>query len=232
MATTWEITPGDYFERLHLDIKEFEKRLHLPDVSEIKKIVPLRRITKIHSLIPITAEMLGYLVRRIKTLDGDLPYKNAHIKMAKMDPHILKIGQKFVYRENYQQLMEEVPGIFKEFMGTSEGLADIGAYFVFGVNGNTDTLCLACYLPPIVEQHSWGLPVMDGIHRNFLSKQSGAIPTTILVKNVELPFPCAAQNWSKVEVIPLADKPVQVEDRYFELNKGLFRNLKYLGIDG
>lgn len=232
MATTWEIPTEDYFERIHLDIAEFEKQLHLPDLGHVTKIVPLRRISEIHSLIPITSEMLTYLVRRISTLDGGLPYKNASIQMVKVDPRQLKIGQKYVYRENYQKLMEEVPGILRNFMVTSGGLSDLGAYFVFGINGDTDALCLACYLPPIIEQHSWGLPVMDGIHRNYISKQSGGTPNSILVRNVELPFPCDAQNWSKIEIIPLADKPDRIEDRYFGLNKGLFRNLKYLGIDG
>lgn len=33
-------------------------------------------------------------------------------------------------------------------------------------------------------------------------------------------------------LIPLAEKPANINDRYFELKKNLFRDLKYLGIDG
>jgi len=53
-----------------------------------------------------------------------------------------------------------------------------------------------------------------------------------MIRNPELPFPCSPKNWKEIEIISLNDKPKNLEDRYFDLQKGLFRDLKYLGIDG
>ncbi len=73
---------------------------------------------------------------------------------------------------------------------------------------------------------------MDGIHRNYIAKQAGLAINAILVNSVSLPFPCDPRNWSEIQVISLADKPKDINERYFELQKELFRDLKYLGIDG
>ena len=92
---------------------------------------------------------------------------------------------------------------------------------------------MACYIPPIIEVHGSRSLIMDGIHRNYIARQSGlSTINALLVENIEVPFPCSVNNWKEVQVIPLADKPKNLEDRYFDLQKGLFRDLKYLGIDG
>lgn len=227
----WQIDPQDYLKRLNLDIKEFEQRLHLPNIQKINKILPLRDMKIIQSLIPISAEMLSYLIQHVKTLSGQMPFNNINIQMVKIDPRHLKIGQKFIYRENYQKLLEEVPDIFHRFMVSAGGLADLGAYFVFGLNGD-NTYCLACYMPPIIEKHNSDLVIMDGIHRNYISKQAGLALNAILIEGTEIPFPCSPTDWSKIKVIPLAEKPKNMKDRYFNLKQELFRDLKYLGIDG
>ena len=175
--------------------------------------------------------MLLYLLRRIRTLGGQTLFENIRIQMVRVDPRHLKVGQKFVYRENYQKLLEEVPDVFKRFMVTAGGLGDLGAYFTFGFNGD-DCYSMACYLPPLVEKQGSDLVIMDGIHRNYIAKQSGLAINVILVEDVALPFPCEIRCWSDVRVIPLAEKPKLLCERYFDLNKNLFRDLKYLGIDG
>ena len=74
--------------------------------------------------------------------------------------------------------------------------------------------------------------IMDGIHRNYIAKQTGHALNAILVDDIILPFPCAAKDWSEIQVIPLNQKPKDINERYFDLQQGLFRDLKYLGIDG
>lgn len=227
----WQIDPQEYLKRLNLKREEFRERLRLPDIDGISKIIPLRDLKVIQSLIPIESELVVYLLRQIKTLDGRMPFRNIKVQMFRADPRQLKVGQKFVYRENYQKLLEGVPDIFRRFMVTPGGLGDLGAYFVFGLNGDNH-YSMACYLPPVVEKHGGDQIIMDGIHRNYITMQAGLAANSILVEGVDLPFPCGIRDWSEVTVIPLADKPKDLSGRYFELNKGLFRDLKYLGVDG
>ena len=227
----WRIDQDEYLKRLSFSKKDFKDCLKLPTIKNITQILPLRDIKTIESLIPISFEMLCYLIRRIKTLDGRLPFKDVKMKMVKIDPHQLKIGQKFAYRENYQKLLEEVPGIFNRVLVNTGGLGDLGAFFVFGMDQN-NSYSLACYIPPIIEKHGSDLVVMDGIHRNYIAKQTGIALNAIILENVSLPFPCSAKEWSELQVISLTTKPKDINDRYFDLQKGLFRDLKYLGIDG
>lgn len=228
----WEINPESYLERLNLNINEFESQLHLPNIRSVEKIIPLREIKSVGSMIPVSSQLLSYLLRRVKTLDGRFPFAAATFKMVKTDPHDLKIGQKFVYRENYQHILEEVPNMFRDFLITTGGLSELGAYFIFGRDAN-DSRVLACYVPPIIEKHRFGdVIIMDGIHRSYIGKQAGLALYAIMAENVALPFPCSPKEWSEIQVISLADKPKDINERYFDLNKGLFRDLKYLGIDG
>lgn len=227
----WQIETDEYFERLNLKMEDFEKRLGLPKIKDVRKIVSLRDMHIIDSIVPIKNELFLHLLQMIPTLDGRTLFKDAKVRMIKIDPRHLKIGQKFVYREKYQQLMEDVPGIFGNFLTTPGGLSDLGAYFVFGV-GNHGSYCMACYIPPIIEKHGEDLIITDGIHRDYLAMQAGSTPVVLLVENVSLPFPCAVRSWGDIKVISLSEKPDDISDRYFDLNKNLFRDLKYLGIDG
>ena len=227
----WQIEPREFFERLHLKPEEFKDRLNLPNIRSINKILPLRNMTEIHSLVPISWELLTFLLRQIKTLDGQSAFSNINIASRKQDPRALKIGQKFVYRENYTMLLEKVPDVFQKFPITSCGLGDFSAFFVFGLD-DCEAYAMACYLPPIIEKHETELVIMDGIHRNFIGKQTGKTLNALIVENVSVPFPCSMHDWPEIAVISLNDKPKDINDRYFDLQKGLFRDLKYLGIDG
>lgn len=227
----WKIDREEYFSRLDISVQEFKNELRLPAIDALRNIVPLRDLTCVDSLIPISFDFLAHLIRRIKTLDGRSPFTKARITMANIDPRMLKIGQQFVYREIYQSLIEEAAGIFQRFCVASNGLGDVGAYFAFGSNGE-NAYAMACYLPPIVECHAGNLVVMDGIHRNYISRQTGKTQNAVFVDTIAEPFPCGMRGWEDVCVIPLSKKPARTEDRYFELEQGLFRDLKYLGIDG
>ena len=237
----WQISSGEYFHRIGLEPDEFERELHLPDVDCVEKILPLRNIKRVTSIVPMNYKMLVRLLRLLQTADGGCPFTNAEFNIINIDPRQLKVGQRYIYRENYQDLLEEVVDIFADFPGIDGGLGDLGPSFLFGWSeepiSKEEIYSLACYLPPIIEYHVGeslrvDYMIMDGIHRNFIAKQSGKNQNVILVSGVSLPFPCSAHNWSEIKVIPLIEKPKDPHDRYFDLREGLFRNLKYLGIDG
>lgn len=227
----WQIDPEEYLKRLGLGLKDFERELKLPRTNEVTLVIPLREIKVVQSIVPINSQLLSYLIKKVKTLDGQLPFENAAIRQVRVNPHQLKIGQKYVYRENYQNLLENVNDLFRNFLGEWGGLGSLGAYFVFGLD-QSENYSMACYIPPIVEVHNSKPLIMDGIHRNYIARQTGLTINALIVKNVEVPFPCSPKNWEEINVIPLSTKPKELSERYFDLQKHLFRDLKYLGIDG
>lgn len=229
----WQIDSAEYLTRLGLNREDFEKQLKIPRTRELKQIVPLREMKQVQSIVPINSELLSYLIRKIRTLDGQKPFQNSEIRQVVTNTRQLKIGQRYVYRENYEALLEHgISDLFENFFGEWTGLGNLGAYFVFGLD-KENNYSMACYIPPIIEVHSSRSLIMDGIHRNYIARQSGlSTINALLVENVEVSFPCSVKNWKEVQVIPLADKPKKLEDRYFDLQKNLFRDLKYLGIDG
>jgi len=227
----WEISFEEYLERMQINPDDLRQQLRLPKISSIKKVIPLRNITKINFIVPLRKNFLEKIIKKITTLDKKWkPFETSEIKLIKAYPAQLKIGQKFVYRENYQKLLEEMPKIFDEFL-INPGICDLGAFMIFG-NDNQGNICLAYYIPSIIEKHEGELVIMDGIHRNFLVKQMGPTLNAILVDNVKTPFPCSFHSWDEIQVIPLKNKPKNIQERYFDLNSNLFRDLKYLGIDG
>lgn len=225
----WEIPFGEYLKRIQLSSECFKKRLNLPKIELIERVLPLKNLKEIHSIIPITNDFLLNIVRKIKTLDNQSPFECSTISMVKLDSNQLKIGQKFVYRENYQNLLEGLPKIFSEFLINS-GLSDLGAHMIFGTDNQN--YCLSYYIPPIIEKHKTDLIIMDGIHRNYINKQMGTTLNAIVVEHVSVPFPCSFHAWEEIQIIPLRNKPRNINERYFDLRKNLFRDLKYLGIDG
>lgn len=228
----WFIPPNEYLSRLGLSLNEFVRELRLPDVSNVTQIVPLRMIRRVTSPpIPISQDLLVRLLRRVRTMDNQLPFLGASFLTLKIDPRHLKVGQRFIYRENYLRLMENIPDLFHQFPSGNGYLSDLGAYFIFGET-ETKEYALACYIPPLIEQHGEHLAIMDGVHRDFIVKQAGSTINAVLIRGVEIAFPCSMHGWEDTKVIPLSEKPEQMADRYFDLRPELFRNLKYLGIDG
>ncbi len=226
----WEISFKDYLRRMRCTPKLFENKLNLPRINDVKKVLPLRNLKNIDSIVPIKKEFLLTIIKKIKTIDGQSPFKDSVIKMIKIDSSHLKVGQKFVYRENYQSMLENLSNIFSDFSIPS-GICDLGAYMVFGKDKNRN-YCLSYYIPPIIEKHGSDLVIMDGIHRNFINKQVGSTPSVILVENINVPFPCSLHSWDDIKIISLKHKPKDINKRYFDLNAFRFRDLKYLGIDG
>lgn len=226
----WEIPRSEFLEHVGCDEETFVANLELPNFRSVTKVVPLRGVKKISCVVPMSTAILNHILRKMKTLGGRPVFEDATFELGRVDPSHLMVGQKFVYRETYQSLLEDMPRIFGGFVIHS-GISDLGAYFIFGED-DKGTRVLACYLPPLVEKHGGYDVVMDGIHRNFITKQMGTTIGAILISHSSFPFPCGLRPWSEVQVISLKDKPADINDRYFELDKGLFRDLKYLGIDG
>lgn len=229
MEPEWEIGKEEFLKRLGCSEYEFAEYLSLPKIRNIGRIVPLKHLRTVASLVPISLALLGTLLRRVRTINGELPFRNAKFELSHINPGHCSVGQMFVYRENYQHLLEKLSSLFGTF-AIPAGITQLGAYFVFGEDRN-GTVAMACYLPPIIERHET-LVVMDGIHRNYLAKQLGTTLCSIVASNVSVPFPCEPHEWRDVGVIGTAEKPREINDRYFGLRKELFRDLKYLGIDG
>ena len=230
MRPEWEIAKDEFLKRLQTSENELETRLRLPSLSRVARIIPLRHMGRVKAVVPVSKDLLGCVISKMTTLSGELVFPNSSVQLCKIDPSHLMVGQRFVYRENYQNLLEELPHLLGDFL-ISTGINDIGAYFIFGLD--KDGLeSMACYLPPLVENQTGGLVVMDGIHRSYITKQLGATMNAILITDVAIPFPCGTHPWSDVRVVSLEDKPQDIYERYFDLNKSLFRDLKYLGIDG
>src|SRR3989344_3864690 len=226
----WEIGKDEFFRRLNLTERDFEARLSLLDIKTVTRIVPLRSLTHIESVVPLSQALLFEIISKIKTVDGKLPFKNSEVSLCRIDPRNLKIGQKFAYRENYQGLLETLPNIL-ETSAVAGSFGDLGAYLFAGMD-EEKKYAMAFYLPPMIEQHESNLVIMDGIHRNYLTKQMGSTIIAVIVKNVNVEFPCGRRNWQELTIIDLAQKPSDINERYFDLKKNLFRDLKFLGIDG
>lgn len=189
--------------------------------------------TDLKKILMVNAMPLNYLhqlLAKIGTLgDADNKiYANAKIELECVDPNILVLGQKFVYRKNYTAILENFHNLFTEF-AMPRGISKLTPYLIIGEDTN-DRYVLAHYLPPIVEIHEDKLVLLDGVHRNFIAKQSGTNPETIIIKDVKTPFPCTPKPWKEIKVVQT--KPEKIEDRYFDLKKELFRDLKGIGIDG
>ncbi len=228
MRPEWEIPADDFWTRFSPD--RFNHGLRLPNLNTVQVILPLRDMKEVESIVPMRRNTLAYFISRITTLDGQPVFADNEIEMLKLDPRLLKIGQKFAYRENYVYLLESVTDIFDEFMITG-GLGELGAFFAFGRDEN-ERKCMALYIPPIIEQHGADLVIMDGIHRDYIIKNTGMVINAVVVKNVTTPFPCSFHTWDELVVISLNEKPKDINERYFDLRKNLFRDLKFLGIDG
>lgn len=195
-------------------------------------VVSLRDIdpARIRAIEIMPREYLERLLRRV-TLEGNpsiRPYADCEIVTMKVDPHDLMIGQTFIQRGKYRQILEGFNGFLDESFCVTRGIANRSPFIVFG-DTKEGTSAVAHYLPPIIEEGEHGRLLLDGIHRNFLVMRVGTTTESILIKGVKEKFPCDPMPWSKI--VPVEEKPPR-EERYFNLRPELFRDLKYTGIDG
>ncbi len=194
-----------------------------------KTVTALRDLKEILNISDMPVAYLEQLIYSIR-LKGDpncFPFKGCKVDLSCTDPHHTKIGQTFVQRSKYQDLLENFPAIFQGFC-LARGFSKYTAKIILG-----KTLCgklaVAHYLPPIHEDHRSEIDLMDGIHRNFIVRSVGTTPETLIVRNVKTPFPATTHYWDDIKVV---DEKPPIEHRFFDLKPELFRDLKAIGIDG
>lgn len=218
-----------------IDLGEFEERTGLVGRDFVHQwngaacVVSLRDITKV---LAVQVMPLPYLFRLLEsvTLAGDPSvriYKDCTIRLVRSDPHQLLVGQTFVEKHKCWSLLNNFKNIFADFCVT-RGTAKCGALIVLGetVHG---LLGVAHYIPPLVELHSVGHALLDGLHRSFLQKNVGTTGESVLISGVPHRFPCALHDWKDVRSVDV--KPPK-EERFFDLVPELFRDVKHVGIDG
>lgn len=217
-----------------ISLEEFEGRTGVAPkfMTSGTTIVSLRDILPetITAILAMPMDYLEALLRNV-TLSGDendRPYAECEIRPIRIDPKGLAIGQTFVQRSKYQDLVEN----FSKIMGTRfcmpGGIAKLTAKIVYGQTATVEG-AIAHYVPPIIERSSSGLFLLDGIHRNFLVMGVGTTIESIQIEDVSTPLPCATRRWHDISVV--TEKPPR-EQRFYDLQPHLFRNLKWTGIDG
>jgi len=221
---------------LHIDMEVFEERIgisrkqlaHVWDHAE--KVVSLRDMVKVESVQVMPLDYLRRLLvgTRLEGDTGEHPYKNCDIKLARMDPASLVVGQTFIERRKYQSLLEGFSDIFHGYCVT-RGVAKCNALIVLGRTA-TNELVIAHYIPPIVEQGDDAcLRLLDGVHRNFIVMAVGTTIETIILHGVKVPFPCGLSGWHSLRLVD--EKPPR-QERFSHLRPELFRDVKFVGIDG
>lgn len=232
--TLWKIPLRELERRLDVCSGQLALSYRAPLDDFVHHVVSLRDIRKVFSVTPLKLELVWEMLKRVRTAEGEQPFKSCSmndITLVSMDPRLLKVGQKFVYREKYTSLLEHVPDLFKGHCLAKGGIHTLGAYAVVGEDSEK-AISLAFYFPPLVERHGFDFILMDGIHRNFICHQHGTTTSAFLINKVSTPFPCEAKHWSATQVIPLSERPKNIEDRFFNLAPKYMRDLKFLGIDG
>jgi hypothetical protein len=220
-----------------IGIEDFKRRTEINGASElahpwerVSKVVSLRSLETIYAIQLMSTAYLEKLLSHVVLQGGNRSrvYEGCKIHIMQANPGVANIGQKFVERRKCQNILENIGGIVDQF-ATPSGALHIGAFIALGRTKESETV-IAHYLPPIAEMNgdtAWKW--LDGIHRGWLNRQMGATLPIIAIEGVKIPFPCAVHPWKDVK--PVDEKPPK-EERFFDLKPELFRDLKYVGIDG
>ncbi|MCL5007047.1 MAG: hypothetical protein M1153_02840 [Patescibacteria group bacterium] len=210
-----------------LVIEKFTERtgLCVGGLIGARQVVSLRDLAEVSDLMVMNKKYLEALLCSVRTSSGLAPYRGCRtVSVTQIDPSTLLIGQTFVERGKYTAMMESIGNKFTGFCFQGS-LLQRPPLLVFGKD-EEGTPSVAHYLPPIIEN---GRNLLDGVHRSYIAQAVSAPLTAIIVSGVDTPFPCELHEWDKVAVVE--EKPA-VEDRFQNLDPGLFRQLKDIGIDG
>jgi hypothetical protein len=201
--------------------------LHAPSITHV---ISLRDMKHIETVMVMPRPYLERLLSCIGLVGAPniKVYEKCSIRLMRIDPSQLYLGQRYVYRKKYTSIMENFRDLFREFSIT-RGISKLTALIVLGKDKDKNH-SLAHYLPPIIEAHANKTIIMDGVNRNFIIRNSGTTIESIVVEDVNVTFPCVVRPWDDISVID--DKPEREEDRYFDFRPSLFRDLKSVGIDG
>lgn len=220
-----------------IGIEDFKRRTEITGAGElvhpwehVSRVVSLRSLEKILAIQLMSSIYLEKLLSHVVVEGGNRSrlYEGCKIHIMQANPGVANIGQTFVERRKCRDILENFGGIVDQF-ATPSGALNIGAFIALGRTKDGETV-IAHYLPPIAEMNgetTWKW--LDGIHRGWLNRQIGSPIPIIAIEGVKIPFPCAVHPWKDVR--PVDEKPPK-EERFFDLKPELFRNLKYVGIDG
>lgn len=217
-----------------ISITDFKSRTGIePDfVMHATKVVSLRDLVpgSISAVHVMRRDYLSKLLRSV-TLEGDgehRPYEHCQIELARIDPSHLVIGQTFIQRSKYQDILEKFGNHLNGDFCVTPGTVASSAMVMYGQT-RTGEDAIAHYIPPIIEVSGDNLFLLDGIHRNYLAMRVGTTIESVLVKGVKAPPPCDVRTWSDIKVV---NKKPPREKRFYNLQPPLFRNLKWIGVDG
>lgn len=193
------------------------------------QVVALRDLDRIDGLQAMPMEYLAGLLGNIG-LVGDpatKPYRGKPFEMQRIDPRACLVAQTFVERPKCMALLENVTPRFAAF-AVSNGFAKLTPYVVLGRDAAGE-VCIAHYIPPIIEECDGQLRLLDGTHRSYLAMSVGTTAESIIVRGVVMPFPTRAVRWQNVNLVD--SKPPRLE-RFLGLIEESFRDVKHIGIDG
>ncbi len=216
------ISIEEFYNRTSLDLRETILTNHLVGV------VSLRDIERVRHILVMRTDYLESLLANV-VLEGDREkrvYLGCEIERMRIDPTQLMVGQTFVQRSKYRAILENLPNIYRGFQ-INHG-AKCTALIFYGVTKQGD-FGVAHYIPPLIERHNDHLVLLDGVHRNFVTKGAGTTIESIVISGIKTPFPCDPVSWDCVR--PVDEKPPRNE-RFRNFNQNLFRDLQFVGIDG
>lgn len=217
-----------------ISVSDFEGRVGLrphgtPSWGKATSIVSLRQLFTIEALEPMRHDYLEQLMQSVRLSGSDLAlaYRRSTVETMRIDPQSVVLGQTFVERGKYQRFLETFDSQFSAFC-VPRGMAKLSACIALGKTAD-GVYAIAHYLPPIVERRENTLALLDGVHRMFLVKQVGTTLECVVMSPVQVPFPADLHGWDCVSVV--SEKP-ELSARYSNLRPELFRDLKYVGVDG
>jgi len=220
-------------EHFRIPRPELEKRTGI-DLNgrfrDYSMVVPFRDMGQVDHLAFMTEEGIDKLIRAIP-LRGDKrikPYEDSQIELYCREPKGILLSQRFVLESKLLNLMSSFcdANLFRGFI--TKGISDMPPAIIYG-RDTEDEKVLSLYLPPIVEQRSEGDVLLDGTHRCYICRSVGSSAYMIHVKGVPASYPTTPVTWDECQLY--SEKP-DTSVRYKGLNKNLFRDLNYVGIDG
>ncbi|MEI7741392.1 MAG: hypothetical protein WCJ29_02705 [bacterium] len=220
---------------LSIPIDQFESRTGIVrsdyDASESrpKLVIAFRDLVRVESVQAMPMIYLKKLLNRV-TLGGvveERPYAECEVQFERVDTANALVAQTFVQNEKLLRILRNVSMVLDGHC-VSHGFAKLTSLIIRGANAE-GVPCIAHYLPSIMEKHDGQYCLLDGTHRGYLAQAIGTTIEAIVLSRRLPPFPARPQPWSAVQSVDLKPPP---PERHFDLRPELFRDLKFVGIDG
>ncbi|MBU1632075.1 MAG: hypothetical protein KKA58_01200 [Nanoarchaeota archaeon] len=221
MNQKFRIEREDLEDRLKINLKE--------DISHFKTVIPLRDIRIIEHMAFVRTEILEALIKSIPLRREEeliFPYSNSQIQIYGVEPKGIDVGQTFVQSSKVLSIMKNMTAAFEAY--ATKGISKMPPAQIYG-RDTQDNPVMAFYIPPIIEHHNGGGVLLDGMHRSYICSSAGTTVNAIHIKNIGNALPFSPITWKKVSLV---DEKPPIDERYKNLQKNLFRDLSYVGIDG